>query len=350
MRIAVYAPFLGRAQISAFDQLLVRTLVFNFQTHTKDTFIIIGSVNKTHTSLNNVEYFESRDQPQSAIGKRIWWDIVLPKALKKIKADLFISFEDRCSSTAKIPQALLIADPKKAHPRSLIKARSILVAGKSVKDLLSEKYAVAQEKIWVLEPFAVPEFISIDQNQKEKIKVQYSDGKEFFLFPNLNGRESFIELLKAFSLFKKRQQSNLKLLITGSSNDELEQSLANYKYRDDVALIYPEGKDMTAITASAYAVLITTVSAKGIWEGFRAMDAGSPVITINNSDLQEIAGEAVLAANNNSAKSIGEKMMQIYIDERLRTSLIEKGRSAVRGYSAEKTSGQVWQAFMKALN
>lgn len=351
MRIAVYAPVLGRGQISAFDQLLVRTLALIFQTHKKDSFIIIGSVKGTYTSLNNVDHFEIRDQPQSAIGKRIWWEIVLPRALKKIKADLFISFDDRCSSAPKIPQALLIADLRRSNRRSIINAGSILVAGKSVKDLLSEKYGADQEKICVLQPFADPGFKPVGEDQKEKIKEQYSSGREFFLFHNSNNRETFIELLKAFSLFKKRQQSNLKLVVIGKSNDGLKHSLANYKYRDDVALFYPGEKDIAnAITASAYAVLITAASALGVWEGFEALQAGSPVITINKSDLHEIAGDAVLTAENNSAKSIGEKMMQIYIDEKLRTSLIEKGRSRLQAFSLEKTSGQVWQAFMKALN
>jgi glycosyltransferase involved in cell wall biosynthesis len=350
MRIAVYAPVLAGVQISAFDRFLVRTLAFNFHAHKEISFIILSHVDGTHIGLNNVEQFDIREQPQGSIAKRIWWDIVVPGALKKIKADLFISVGDRCSSTTSIPQSLVIDQAQKLNRRSLFKAGSVLVAADSFKKLIAEKYRLDKEKIWVVQLFADPEYKPVAEIQKEKIKERYSNGREFFLSHSANDKEVFIELLKAFSLFKKRQESSLKLLVIGNPDAEVEKSLTNYKYREDVTLVYPGEKNIiSAITASAYAVLLTN-GPIDLWEGFEAMQAGSPVITIKNSDLHGITGDAVLAAENNSTKSIGEKMMQIYIDEKLRTSLVEKGRSAVRPFSLEKTSGQVWQAFMKALN
>ena len=60
-------------------------------------------------------------------------------------------------------------------------------------------------------------FEPINEQEKEAIKNKYSEGKEFFLFNSIfPGQEDFIDLLKSFSHFKKRQQSNFKLLLIAS--------------------------------------------------------------------------------------------------------------------------------------
>jgi hypothetical protein len=43
-------------------------------------------------------------------------DVKLPSTLKKIKADLFISFADRCSLTAAIPQFIFSIEPERLKP------------------------------------------------------------------------------------------------------------------------------------------------------------------------------------------------------------------------------------------
>lgn len=351
MRIAVYAPGFLREQISALERFAVRTLLLYFQTYAEDRFILLNGVETLYSGLNNVECSKIKDQPAGSIGKKIWWNVLVPKALKKVKADLFISFDDQCSLTTSIPQSLMIIDAQRIKPRSLVKARSILVGNNSMKKLIVESYGMDKEKIFVVQPLPGPEFQPIGESLKEKVKGLHSCNKEFFLYHHSGKKEDLIEMLKAFSLFKKRLESNLRLLVMTRPDQRLENILSNYKYRDDVSLVYPEEKNMAAATtASAYAVLIPFNSGSAVFDGLDAMQAGAPVITVKNSDLHEIGGENLLPAETNSASHISEKMIQIYIDENLRSALIEKGKLIALNFSVEKTGGQMWQAFMKALN
>ena len=80
------------------------------------------------------------------------------------------------------------------------------------------------------------------------------------------------------------------------------------------------------------------------------MQAGAPVITIRDSELQGIAGESLIPAESNSASHISEKLIQMYIDENLRSALIAKGKLIAQNFSIEETVKQMWLAFMKALN
>ena len=114
----------------------------------------------------------------------------------------------------------------------------MLATDNLTKKELIEKYGVAEQKITVVYPSADEMFGPINEEEKSVIKNKYSEDKEFFLFNSIFSRqEDFIDLLKSFSHFKKRQRSNFKLLLTSPINSFFEKSLAGYKYRNDVKFV-----------------------------------------------------------------------------------------------------------------
>ena len=79
------------------------------------------------------------------------------------------------------------------------------------------------------------------------------------------------------------------------------------------------------------------------------MQSGVPVITSSHSAMQEIAGDAALYADPASYQDIGEKMMLLFKDEKLRNQFINKGLERVKQYSWEKTSELLWDTIMKTV-
>jgi glycosyltransferase involved in cell wall biosynthesis len=73
-----------------------------------------------------------------------------------------------------------------------------------------------------------------------------------------------------------------------------------------------------------------------------------PVITSNVTSLPEIAGDAALLVNPESADSIAEAMTRLAADSALRNSLIEKGRVQRKKFSWEKSADLLWQSVEKA--
>ena len=67
---------------------------------------------------------------------------------------------------------------------------------------------------------------------------------------------------------------------------------------------------------------------------------------IQYSAIQEIAGDAALYANPADPKDIADKMMMLYKDETLRSSLVEKGKAVVEKYSCDKTAEHLWQSIL----
>jgi len=96
------------------------------------------------------------------------------------------------------------------------KAKTVLTVSKFSKRDILEHYRVDPDKISVVQPAARNHFRPLGWEEKESVKAGYADGREYFLFVGgIHPRKNLLNLLKAFSLFKKWQKSNMKLLVAG---------------------------------------------------------------------------------------------------------------------------------------
>jgi glycosyltransferase involved in cell wall biosynthesis len=195
--------------------------------------------------------------------------------------------------------------------------------------------------------------------EREEIKRRYVRGKEYFLADLAGaGEEDVINLLKAFSLFKKRQQSNMQLLLTGGINgsaDVIRQRLETYKYREDV--YWQDGPaadgglaaDGGWVNRAAYAALLLfdghTLGAPLL----NAWAAGVPVIAADGSLLQEIAGDAALPAGAGDPASLAAQLMRIYKDENGRMDLIRRGLDRRGAYSRRGSIDALWEGIGKVF-
>jgi glycosyltransferase involved in cell wall biosynthesis len=237
---------------------------------------------------------------------------------------------------------------KKYTGRFIRKAKKIItVSAFSAKDI-NKHYPAAKEKMNIVYNGVRTIFSPTGEDKKTAVKNKFTEGKEFFLYAgSVHPRKNLVNLLKAYSIFKKRLQSGLKLVICGRlawKNETFLEDLASYKYRDDVIMTgYLPDKELTELMGAAYAFVYPS-----LYEGFgmpvlEAMRAGIPVITSTHSAMEEICGDAALYADPASPASIAEKMMLIYKDEGLKNKLVDKGRSRQAQFSWDKTADQIWE-------
>lgn len=348
MTIAVWSPALFNEDFSNSRQFIVETLLSFILQQPEKKFFILTNTTPQRSFPKNTEILFVKPIPENALLKKIWWDVRMPAILKKIKTDLFISFESRCSLTASIPQSILIQPGETVMPAFVKKAQLIFVLNESLRNQLTKNHDAQDKKITIIYPFASKQFKMADDIEKEHIKAQHSDGKDFFLYnSHFSRKEDLIELLKSFSHFKKRQQSSFKLLLLTESNSFFEKNLSLYKYRSDVKLLGKKN-DPAMITGSAYAVVLPFNTNEDIIAALNSMQSGVPVIATKNSVISEMAGDAVLYAEE-GVNDIGDKMMRLYKDENYRSSLIGKGKSLAATFTQEKTAERLWQSIMKGL-
>lgn len=300
-----------------------------------------------------------------------WYDVKVASILKKHKADIFVSCDGFCSLTTKVPQCLVVHDlsflhypkfNKKSHllfykrytPLFLQRAKRIVTVSEFSKADIITNYRTDPEKIDVVYNGVKDIFHPLTASEKEETQNKYSNGKNYFVYAGaIHPRKNLTHLLKAFSIFKKRQQSNWKLVLTGRlawSNEQFTKSLGSYKYREDVVMTgYVDEAELSKIIGSAYALVYPSV-----WEGFgvpvaEAMRCNVPVITSENSAMQEIAGDAALYFNPLDHTDMADKIMLLYKDETLRNRLIEKGKEKISLFNWNRSGELMWNSILHSV-
>lgn len=325
-------------------------------------------------------------------GLKLWYDWQIPATVKKYKPDLVMTTGGLSSPRIDRPQCIWMperADPadwmeKKSYARiyqkrllqSLREAETIFSFSEKDKTFLVRQLAGsraevgkgmdgrttdygAPDKIVVVQGAADERYEPLSGEEKEKIKLAYADGKEYFLAIVSGARPAeLIDLLKAFSRFKKRQQSNMQLVLTGVRPDPgiadiitfPDAKLDSYKYRSAIHVYnrLPE-QDWSGLVAASYAFVdLFSRESLGL-PVLNAWKAGVPVVTTVTGCLPEIGGEAVLYARPGDQASLASQLMLLYKDESQRTSLIEKGKMRLQLLSWERSAGQVWEGIERAL-
>jgi glycosyltransferase involved in cell wall biosynthesis len=238
-------------------------------------------------------------------------------------------------------------------PKFIQKAASLATVSQFTKNDITRVYKTDADKIGVVYNGCRESIHAVDEEVKAATRKKYTEGQEYFIYVgSLQPRKNLVRLLKAFSLFKKRQQSGMKLVLAGRpgwKNDEFLQLLSTYKYRTEVVLThYLEEKELAQLLASAYALVYPS-----LFEGFgvpvlEAMHSGVPVLTSAGSAMQEVGAEAGLYFDPLQHEDIAEKMMRIYKDEELRKQMIVKGRERSTAFSWQETARLLWQEVQKA--
>ena len=349
MNIAVYVPLVGNSPRSDF---IVETFFPLFEQFRIQKLILITD-NQAYLKpdFKKMEVLKVKAAPKNPLLKKLWIEKTLIGLLKKVKADIFISADNFCSSRASLPQYILLPNLEEIKLQHANKAQRLIVLSKSNKKQLIDKLKIPEKKIAVVDLSPGKAYHQIFEEKKEVIKNKYCEGKEYFLSGcRFQKQESIIDLLKSFSHFKKRQQSSFKLLMMTGPGSSNKKSIETYKYRNDVVIIESISEEEEAeIMATAYAFVVNSDTKENMITALNAMKSGVPIIAVDNSSVNEIAGDAALYAAND-IKDIGEKMMQLYKDENLRSALIKKGNEIVRNYTEEKSAAQLWRSITEALN
>jgi glycosyltransferase involved in cell wall biosynthesis len=80
-----------------------------------------------------------------------------------------------------------------------------------------------------------------------------------------------------------------------------------------------------------------------------AMQAGTPVITSNNSSLPEVVGDAAIMIDYNSEEQCIRAFEDLYFNENLRKEYITKGLEQAKRFSWERTVDKMCDIILDSL-
>lgn len=300
-----------------------------------------------------------------------WFEIRIPRLLRKIGADLFLSTDGFISLRSDIPAVNVIHDINFEHrpkdlplltrayyryfyPKYARKAdRLATVSEYSRRDIINS-YDIDEAKIDLVYNGASKGFTPVPAEQAEQVRKKYTGGAPYFIFVgSLHPRKNIKNLLRAFELFREEYKSPFKLVIVGKKfflTKSMEEQLEQMNFKKDVIFTGRlESDELNDVMASAWALTFVPY-----FEGFgiplvEAMNCDIPILASKVTSLPEIAGDAAIYAEPESPGSIRDGMIRIVREEGLRNELVLKGRIRRERYSWDNTARELWKTMECAL-
>lgn len=296
----------------------------------------------------------------------LWFELQIPRVLKKYRADVFLSPDGYLSLNTKVPQLAVIHDISFAHrpgdipamkrwyynyffPKFAHKAARIATVSNYSKTDIVQTYRIGAEKVDVVYDGCNENFRPFSNEEQKLIREKYTVGVPYFLFVGaLHPRKNVAGLLRAFDDFKSGTGRNEKLLIVGGEmhkTGEIADTWQKMQFKNDVVFTGRVAQEeLYGIFGAALALTFVP-----FFEGFgipilEAMYAGIPVICSNTTSMPEVGGDAVLYVEPGNVRQIAEAMAKIASDSDLRDEIIALGFTQKQNFSWNKTAGLLWES------
>ncbi len=292
-----------------------------------------------------------------------WFEIKLPKLLKKINPDVFLSLDGFISTSTNIKQISVIHDINFEHypqylpffhrkfyqfffPKYAKKANSIITVSSYSKEDIIKTYGVKKEKIHIIYNGVGKSFAPINEIEKKDIKKIFTSGCDYFIFiGSIHKRKNINNLIKGFDLYKIKTKAQTKLLIVGKKrwwSKKMKKTYQKAIFKNDILFTgYLTEKMLPKVLASAKVLCFPS-----FFEGFglpivEAMKCGVPIITSNTSSMPEICGEAGIKIDPRNFHDIANAINKIENNEALRKNLIQLGLERSKMFSWKIAGNQL---------
>lgn len=374
MKIAVNTRLLIPDKMDGIAWFTYETLSRIVRNHPEHHFIFIfdRKPDERYLFASNVEPVIAHPQARHPVLWYLFFEFGIPVVLNKHKPDMFLSPDGWLSLRAKTPSLTVMHDLNfEEHPefiplivrryyhyffpRFARRADRIATVSEYTRKDIVKRYGVEAEKIDVVYNGANESYKPVDEITVKNTRKRYTAGAPYFVFVGtIHPRKNLSNLFRAFGAFKKRKESDIKLLIIGDRKwwtEDIRSSYESLEHKDDVVFAGRlSTRELHHAVASALAM--TYVS---FFEGFgipivEAYYCGVPVITSNVTSMPEVAGDAALLVDPFSIDSICDAMMKIAWDKDLRMKLIKRGKMRGKEFTWQKSADKLWNSIMKTMD
>jgi hypothetical protein len=289
-----------------------------------------------------------------------WYQFKLTAQLEKKNTSLFISSGPCCSFRTATRSVICLDWPdlhkrngrylKRFLPKFISQSILIQVPNDCVQEQVLLKFPLAASKLVVIPSgFCLP-LIENTEASLVALKNELTGGKEYFLYEARCGTiEDCITQLKAFSHFKKWQQSNFRLVLIVSKEQHkaISVKLPTYKYKTEVHLLFSEEKIHSKILyAAAYTVLLMPSNLGVNPYIIRILESGTTLVLPDHPYYRSSFGAAVHYTTPDE-KGVSQAMIIMYKNEDARNSLLQHAAEKMKEHSLENSSLKLAEAILK---
>ena len=362
--------FLNRTGLGNYSRNTLNALKKNFPEHK----YILFTPEIRKDIFPEQESFEiySPDNPTTRILRSLWRSISLTRILKKQEIDLFHGLSNELPAgiqKSKVRSIVTIHDlifmrfpgfykpiDRKIYYQKVKFAtefadKIIAISHQTKNDIVNYLKVNPQKIEVVYQPVSNKFFESANEKLQEQTIKKYGIPDKYILsLGTIESRKNHLNILKAI------QQGKVEtpLVIVGRSTTHVQKLLdfiTEHQMEDKVYFLdqVPD-EDLPSLYNKAE--LLAYIS---FFEGFglpiiEAMASGCPVVTSNISCLPEIADDAALFCDPENINDIGEKIMKVLTDSKLKKTLIEKGKERAKTFSPQVAVKTLMEVYQKVMN
>lgn len=213
-----------------------------------------------------------------------------------------------------------------------------------------EKSAIYPIHLGVDDDFCIPD----DPGRSKQVREKYSLPERYFFYAgSMHKRKNLPTALDAYTLFKRSDATNTRLVIAGRmelGGNELLKQIEKRELSQDVVLPgYLDANDLPFVIADSVALLYPS-----LYEGFglpviEAMMCGTPVIAARSGSIPEIAGSYAVLCEPLDAKCFAQMMTRVSVDEALRRQIITQARAWASQFTWRSTATQILKLYQTLL-
>lgn len=374
MKIGIDARLLER-RITGIGRVLITLLndIPEFDNKNKYYLFSYDKVDFNNSFYTNIKTIKSFI-PQKLFAP-IWSNFILPYYLKKNKIDILFSVNQiiplikvkGCKYISIVHDVIYKADPDFlpfiyrrylqffAYFSIRISDAIITDSEYSKKDILKH-YKVDEKKIKVILPAAKKDFHPIDLGQEEinEIKSKYNLPQYIVLYVGmLENRKNIPGVLKVADLVKEKK-SNVGFVLIGKVGYGGKSILSEVNKRTNVFHLTNIDDGLLKKFYNLADVFLFPSKYEGFgYPPLEAMQCGLPVISSNNTSLQEIVGTGGIMHNFNDYHSMADDIIRILKDNEYRLELIKRGFEQSKKFNSASTVTEfltVFNSFEKKNN
>ncbi len=236
----------------------------------------------------------------------------------------------------------------------LLNSRFIIASSNSIKEELVKNFNFNEDKIKVVYEAANDCFVSQPKSIAMLAKTKYSIKRPFILTIGSFNEEknNYFTLLKSYSFLKFESPPDL-VIIDKNGNNSLEINKIAKKLD-----ILNNVKHLTCLSKKDMACLLSECEifvCPRLYDGnalvlLEAMSCGAPIISSNNSAMEEIAGNNAILTDPTNPEKIANSIRKILSSETLKNDLKKKSLSTSSNFTLQKMAKETYNIYREALN
>ncbi len=293
----------------------------------------------------------------------LWEQYALPRAVKKVKADLLHCTSNTAPVHCSVPiivtlHDIIFLEKKRGGNKSLYqkmgwyyrrlvvpavlkKCRHIITVSEYERKHIIETLNISEKRISAIYNGYNSHFKHIDHYSTVTSKYINEDKYLFFL-GNTDPKKNTERILKAYSQYALTDFHPVPLLVADLKKEIIDNIIRKLGIEEVSHLIIPSGyiinSDLPAIYSGAVGFIYASLRESFGIPILESMACGTPVITSNISAMPEIAGDAALLVDPYSESEIKNAITLLIQDSSVGLRMREKGYERITHFSWEKTA------------